>query len=163
MLISVAALAGCSSRSTNLDDLDLFLRYKVDGTLTEYTTLANVFGAYSLGFEASLNVVAWDATSRLRLRVSSEEAIPGVGTHSVAQVANDSTFTISIYYQASDGTDYFAEPIVPEDATIVISSVGSSTIDGTFLGVVKAPGRPDVMITEGEFSVRREFDSSGSS
>ena len=60
--------------------------------------------------------------------------------------------------QNPEGAGYLAEPIVPEDATIMISHVGSTTIGGTFFGVVKAPGRPDVTITDGEFMVRREFD-----
>jgi hypothetical protein len=51
-----------------------------------------------------------------------------------------------------------ASALVDEDATIVISHVGPSTIEGTFIGVVEAAGYPAVIITDGEFTVRRDND-----
>ena len=163
LLLVVALGLGCSTRTTSLDDFDLFFRFRADGTLVEYTSREDVFGVYTLvtGSPAILNIVGFDATTRLRLRLSSLEEIPGPGTYTIAQTASDSTFTMELYYQSPDGTDYFAAPVVPEDATIVISSVGGLTIDGTFFGIVKAPGVPDVVITEGEFAVRRDFDIRG--
>jgi len=154
------AATGCSSRSTNLDDFDFFFRFETNGTLVEYTTLQDVFGVYTFENRGAniLSIVGWDSSTSLGLRMWSYRAVPGVGTHSVAQMVNDSTFGIDIYFQDQDGTDYYAEPVAPEDATVVITHIGSSTIDGTFFGVVRAPGRPDINITNGEFTVRREFD-----
>jgi hypothetical protein len=160
VLLLVTASTACSSQTTDLDGFDLFFRYEVNGTLVEYTTLRDVFGVFTFEDRGAdiLSIVGWDANSTLGLRVWSYRGTPGVGTHSIAQMANDSTFGIDIYYQDPDGIDHYAEPVVPEDATIVITHIGGSTIDGTFFGVVKAAGRPDVMITNGEFTVRRELD-----
>jgi hypothetical protein len=156
----VVSLAGCSSQTTSLDDYELFFRFRANGSLVEFTTLADVYGVFvgsACSDRESLEIVAWDSSSRLGLRVSSHEGF-GSGTYSIAQRAEDPEFRMLLYFRAPEGVDYFAEPVVPEDATIVISQVGPSTIDGTFFGVVRAAGLPDVIITDGEFSVRREHD-----
>ncbi len=160
LILAAAFWTGCSTRTTNLDDYDFFFRYEANGTPIEYTSLQDVFGVFTFedGGADILSIVGWDATTSLGLWVWSYQQTPGVGTHSVAEMANDSTFGIDIFYQHSDGLDYYAEPVVPEDATIVITQIGGSTIDGTFFGVVKAPDRTDIVITNGEFTVRREFD-----
>lgn len=162
LILIVASSLGCyTSRTTSLDDLDLFFRFEVDGVPIEYTSSADVFGVISYSVEGGadiLNVVGWDSATRLRLRVRSLDETIGAGVYSVAQLENDSTLLVTIYYQDPEGIDYFAEPVVPEDATIEITNVGSRTIDGTFFGVVKAPDRPDIVITNGEFTVRREHD-----
>lgn len=163
LILLVPSSTGCySSRTTGLDDFDLFLRFSVNGTVVEYPAIGNVFGVftnYCLGGPKVINVVAWDSTSGLRLRMSSgRQASNPLGTYSIAHVEDDPTFRLSMYYQDPEGTEYLANPVVPEDATIVISQVGPRTMSGTFFGVVKAPDRADVLITDGEFVVRREFD-----
>ena len=136
------------------------MRFRADGTLVEYTALANVLGMYTEYCGAtSLSVVAWDLASGLGLRVASAAGSPGPGTWSIAYRDNDPTFRMSIYYQDSRGTGYIARPVVPEDASITISQVTSNSIAGTFFGLVKASGLPDVTITHGEFSVRLEPDN----
>jgi hypothetical protein len=157
----VVSLTGChATRTTDLDDLDLFLRFRVDGTLVEYTSWESVFAVFTSYYTGTevMNVVAWDSTSGLRLRMSSGQAPNELGTYSIAHQVNDPTFRISIFYQDPGGIEYVASPVVPEDATIVISHVGPTTVGGTFFGIVKAADRPDVVITDGEFMVRTERD-----
>ncbi len=98
-----------------------------------------------------------------RLGVSVRRRQTGLaeGTYSIAWRVDDPTLRMSLYYRPPAGIDYIAEPRIPEDMTLVISRVGASTIDGTFFGVVKAVGQPDVVITDGQFTVRREHDLKG--
>jgi hypothetical protein len=155
-----ASLSGCyATRTTDLDDDELFFRFKANGTLVEFTTLSDVYGVFieaCTGSTEALEVVGWSSANRLGMRVSRRQTGMAEGTYSIARRLDDPTFRIRLYYRSADGIDYFAAPSVPEDVTLVISRVGSSTIDGTFFGVVKADGQPDVVITDGEFTVRRE-------
>jgi hypothetical protein len=161
-------LAGCSSQTTSLDEFDLFFRFRANGALVEFTTVGNVYGVFveaGCGEAHSLQITAWepwDLGSRLGLHLGSMSAFRpmgfGVGSYSVDQRTDDPSFRIRLYYRTPEGIDYFAEPVVPSDATLEIYRVGASTVDGAFFGVLKAEGQPDVVITDGEFSVRREHD-----
>jgi hypothetical protein len=160
-LLALTVGACYSKQTTDLDDFDLFFRFRANGTPVEYTTLADVYGLFVVvpcSGRETLEVAAWDPSTRLGLMVSSIQNPVGVGTYSVAQSVDDPSLRISLYYRAPEGIDYMAEPVTQEDATIVVSHVGKSTIDGTFFGVLKAAGQQDVMITDGEFTVRREHD-----
>jgi len=57
-------------------------------------------------------------------------------------------------YQDNAGTLYTqgsANPI----ANVIISEISPTTVRGTFNGTLKADGKPDVLITQGEFFVWR--------
>ena len=158
LLLLVSPLGGCwSERITSWDDLDAFLSFRVDGGLVEYRSLGELFGQYIHSSESgrvALSVVGWDATTGLHLSVSSVQAYPGLGTYTADHRATDSTFRMGIYYQHPEGIGYLTH----EDGTIVISHIGPTAIGGTFFGVLKSEGRPDIMITDGEFMVRREHE-----
>jgi hypothetical protein len=145
-----------------LNDVESSVHFKVNGTLVQFATSAESYGVFVAGHcseRVSLQVAAWeswDTASRLGLRVSSGEDL-GLGSYSIA-LGPDPTVRIHLYYRDAQGIDYFAGPVVPDDATVVISYIGPSTIEGTFFGVLKAVGHPDVTITDGEFTVRREHD-----
>jgi hypothetical protein len=165
LALLVASLTGCSTQTTSFDDVDLFFRFRANDTLVELTTSADVYGVFVANpctGEDTLQVAAWNLSIRLGLNVSSIQNQVGLGTYSTAQSVDDPTLRISLYYQAPDGIDYIAEPVTPDDVTIVISHIGGATIDGTFFGVAKAAGQPDVMITDGAFTVRREQDMEAS-
>jgi len=83
----------------------------------------------------------------------------GTGTYSIA-LSDDPRLRL-LYYRAPDGIDYVADQTVAPNAMIIISQVGTGTIVGTFSGVVSAAGRPDIVITDGEFTVRRDHDLLG--
>jgi hypothetical protein len=162
VVLLASSVAGCwSERITSLDGLDLFVRFRADGALVEYTAPGNAFGWYTDSCTAggsTLRVVAWDATTGLGLRLSSRQGSPGPGTWSIAQRERDSTFGLTMVFVDGAGNGYRAQPVVPEDATIMISHVGSTAIAGTFFGRVKALDGVEVTITDGEFVVRREHD-----
>jgi hypothetical protein len=162
VVVLVSSLTGCwSERITSWDGLDSFVRFRADGTLVEYTALGNVFAWYTdscTSGTTTLRLVAWDASTGFGLRVSSAQGSPGPGTWSIAQRERDPTFGLTLVYVDAAGTGYRARPVVPEDATIMISHVGSTSISGTFFGLVKAQDGADVTITDGEFMVRREHD-----
>jgi hypothetical protein len=143
-----------------LDDSELFFRFRADGSLVEFTTVADAYAVFvgsSCSARESLEIAAWDAASRLSLRVTGSQGF-GTGTYSIAQQVDDPRLRMLLYYRSPEGIDYFAEPVVPEDLTIVISDVGAATVAGSFWGVVRAAGYADVMITDGHFTVRREYD-----
>ena len=158
LTLLVTPLAGCrSERITSWDDLDPFLTFRVDGRLVEYRSLGELFGQYIHSSESgrvALSIVGWDATTGLHLSVSSVQAYPGLGSYTPGLQATDSTFRMGIYYQHPEGIGYLTR----EDGTVVISHVGPTSIGGTFFGVLKSEGRPDLMITDGEFMVRREHE-----
>ncbi len=163
-IVLVAALAGCSSsQTTSLDDLEPSVRFSANGTLVQFTTRAESYAVLVAGHcseRVSLQVAAWepwDTASRLGLRVSGGQDL-GLGTYTNAQDLSDPPVRIHLYYRDAQGIDYFAGPVIPDDATVVISYIGPSTVEGMFFGVLKAVGHPDVIITDGEFTVRREHD-----
>jgi hypothetical protein len=158
LILLGSCLSACYREiTTSWDDLDPFLRFRVDGALVEYRSLGELFGQYTHTVRESrdaLSIVGWDASTGLHLSVSSVSAYPGLGTYTIGEQATDSTFRMGLYYQHPDGIGYLTR----EDATIVFSHIGPSSIGGSFFGVLESTGRPDLMITDGEFMVRREHD-----
>jgi hypothetical protein len=162
LIALLAASVGCySSHTTNLDDYEIFVRFKADGNLMEFTSRTDLYGVFVgsvCSARESLEIAAWepwDTGTRLGLYLTGPKGF-GTGTYSSAQ-GQDPRLRL-LYYRAPEGGDYFADPAAAESAMITISHVDIGTISGTFFGVLKAEGHPDVVITDGEFLVRREHD-----
>ena len=164
LILSVSFLAACwSERITSWDDLDPFLRFRMDGTLVEYRSLGELFGLHTHFIRSgrvALSIVGWDSTTGVHLNLSSVQALPGPGTYTADQRATDPTFRMGIYYRHPEGVGYVTRRPVPDDATILITHFGPTAIGGSFFGVLRAEGRPNLVITDGEFMVRRELDRS---
>ncbi len=156
LLLSAVVLASCGgSDGTGPSGAELYLKFKANGTLVEYTNAASLFASFSTtSGQSNLVISGFDATSNANLQIFDDHMVT-TGTHTGFDAVNSAIVGVIIGYQDSSGVDYVADGTNPSDATIVITDITSTRVSGTFFGVLKASGHADLAITEGQFVVQR--------
>lgn len=94
-----------------------------------------------------------DGVSSITLQVYDNKNISET-TYSEYQVVGTSVIGSIITYNTADGTGYSQGTINP-NVTIMVTEITETTVRGKFNATVKATGKPDISITEGDFFVWR--------
>lgn len=130
------------------------MRFKVNGAQVEFKTQASLVAAFGQSGNIFNGVfTGYDAKSNISLQVYDNKAISET-TFSGYALVGSSFVGALIGYQDNDGTLY-TQGSINSDATIKISEMSSTTVRGTFSGTLKASGKSDIAITNGEFFVWR--------
>jgi hypothetical protein len=135
---------------------DYFIRYQANGVLIEYREdpllhgLVTQFGAqHALGaegasspgspVESSLNVSVFDVTPIVTRTYVGYQTVTG-------------GFTSAGLTYRTGGVEYNSN-VSDADNRVTVTEITPVYLRGTFSGTVRAPGRPEVVITNGEFYV----------
>jgi hypothetical protein len=158
IFLAACLLASCGSSgndSTGPSGTDLFYQFKANGTLVKFTNPGSLWATFATsGSQNTLVISGFDANSNSNLQIYSDQTI-GAGTYTGFTSVNAVLVGVLIGYQDTSNVDYVNTGSNASDATIVITDVTSTRVSGTFFGVLKAQGHPDVTITEGQFVVQR--------
>jgi hypothetical protein len=156
VLLATVALGSCGgSNATGPSGNDLFFSFKMNGTMVEYTDAAALWATFNTTTgQSSLIIVGFDGSTGAGLQVWRDQAVT-TGTYSGFTAVNNAIVGVVMYYDDATNTNFAADPVVPADATIVITSITATRVSGTFFGVLKAQGQPDITVTEGKFTVQR--------
>jgi hypothetical protein len=121
------------------------VEFKVQGaTVAAFGQATNIYNAVFTGYDASSNVI---------LQVFDKKEIT-TSTYSGYTLSGASFIGALISYQDDSGT-LFRQEVLNPVTSVTISEITSETVKGTFSGIVKASGKPNISITQGEFYVWR--------
>lgn len=121
------------------------IEFKVQGaTVAAFGQAANIYNAVFTGYDASSNLI---------LQVFDKKEIT-TSSYSGYTLSGASFIGSLISYQDASGT-VFRQDVSNPVTTVTISEITSETVRGTFSGIVKTSGKPDISITQGEFYVWR--------
>ena len=143
-----------SCKKDNDDSGAYKMKFKANGTLIEFTVQGSLTASFSQSGSVNNGVfTGYDANSNMGLQVYDSKAFEE-STYS-GYVWTGSAFVGALMgYSDKTGTLY-TQGTTNSNATINIIEITSTTVRGTFNGTVKADGKPDISITEGEFFVWR--------
>jgi hypothetical protein len=153
LLVSIAVMAACGGSDKNPTGpggSTYYLRFKANGTQVNFTAQASLYAAFAqAGAQYNMIGTGYTATSNSNIQVYNNSPVV-VGTYSGYNINGGALVGALVGYQDDGGVSY-----TNQSATITISEITSTTVRGTFSGVVEANGHPDITITNGEFRLQR--------
>jgi hypothetical protein len=142
------------NKDTTTSTGSFLIQFKVDGTLVEYTSQSSLMAVFAhSGAQYNAVFSGYDELSNINLSVYYNKEITS-GTYSGYTLAGSAIVGSLISYQDKSGTNY-TQASVNSDASITISEITATTVKGFFSGTLLASGKPDIVITNGEFFVWR--------
>jgi hypothetical protein len=145
--------SGCST-STSPNGSGYFLHFQANGTTVAYTAQPSLLVAFGhAGTQYNALITGFDATSNMSVQVF-DGAVIAKGTFSGYGVVGSAFVGALITYQDASGTVYVSTDQAT-DAIITITDLTATTMSGTFKGRLKVAGHPDIVVTNGEFFVKR--------
>lgn len=155
LVVAGLVLGGCKgSDSTGPNDSTYYLRFKANGSQVSFTLQGSLLVTFSTSGSQYVGIVSgFDAVSNANLQLYSNATI-GKATYSGYTVSGGALVGALIGYQDATGTLYTSAGATVE-ASITVTDLTGTTMRGTFSGRLKATGKPDVVVTEGEFFVPR--------
>ena len=152
VFLCLTILSGsCSSDETSDGYV---MRFKANSTQQEFAAGGGQTATFTLDDNQHIGlIVGSDGSRTMALKVYDTEAI-AVAVYRQFEPKDDAFTGSLIAYQDESGTEYTQGAVIP-DIHVRITEITSTSVSGTFGGTLKADGKPDLSITEGEFLVRR--------
>jgi len=150
--IALAACKDDDDGGTKTDDYAF--RFKANGSQIELKLQGGLVAAFSQSGTIYNGVFTGsDGVSSITLQVFDNKTI-SEKTFSGYTIVGSSVIGALINYNAADGTGYSQGSVDP-DATVIVTEITETTVRGNFHATVKATGKTDISITDGEFYVWR--------
>ncbi|MDH3207035.1 MAG: hypothetical protein OEO79_10505 [Gemmatimonadota bacterium] len=152
MVVSLV-LSSCGTSATDIAN-DLFMRYRANGSLIEYSLPAGLLTAVTNTTGQSNAAITGNDGGATYIAMTVWDVVPiTTGTYAGFTGTTGAVGAI-IGYQDAAGIN-FASGVTAPEATIVITEFSATHVAGTFFGVLQESGEPDVVITEGSFRTAR--------
>jgi hypothetical protein len=154
-LLAVGSLLTACSSSTGPNANGHYLRFDANGSQLNFTIESSLAAAFAhAGNEYNALMTGFDATSNLSLQVFDGAAIT-TKQYTGYQFTGGAFVGVLITYQPSAGLVYSSVATANSDAVITITELTATDVKGTFSGTLKKAGQPDIVATNGEFSLHR--------
>ena len=128
------------------------MTFNANGTQIKYNTDNAVVATFSQTGEQYVGIFSgYDANSNMGLSVYDNKQI-SESDYTGFTASGMATVGALIGYQDDSGTLYSQ---AGNDVDIKISSITSDSVSGTFSGTLTATGKPNMVITEGKFTLKR--------
>ena len=161
LLLAVGAVLGaCGGDSSGPDDGGnnggtYYFRFDANGTRVTFNTQNSLTAAFSQsGNQRVLIITGFDATRNSAVQIYSGAAITTTSyTGYTINTQLGAVVGMIFHYQDASGTLYTSD--TGNTNTAGITEISSSAVRGTFSGRLKATGKADIVVTNGEFFVVR--------
>jgi len=157
LLTSALVVAACSKSSSPTGpggSSSYYFRFNANGSVVNYTSQPSLVVAFGhSGSQFNALITGFTSSSNANVQVFSGSAI-GTVTYSGYNVVGGAFVGALVGYQDASGTTYTSGSGAT-DAVVTITQLTSSTMTGTFTGRLKATGKADIVVTNGEFFVKR--------
>ncbi len=152
--LAAVSLSGCKKDDDNGDGGQYYMRFKANGTTVEFKVQASLVAAFGHA-ENVYNAVftGYDADSNISLQVFDSKDIVET-TYSGYGLVGTSFVGALIGYKDT-GETLYTQGATASDASVTISEITATTVKGTFQGTLKADGKANIAVTNGEFFVWR--------
>ncbi len=153
LLILVFIVNSCTKDKTNNGSgVTYEMSFMANGTKVVYTLEAALVATFAEEGDQYLGTfVGYDSDSNMDIEVFDSQAI---SKKEYSGYTTSGTILVGVLmsYDDSTGTLYSQ---AGDDVVVTITSIAYASISGTFSGTLKASGKPDMVITDGKFTVKR--------
>lgn len=149
------ALSSCKDKDDDDGGTEEYaFRFKANGSQVELKLKGALVAAFSQSGTIFNGVFTGsDGVSSITLQVFDSKTISET-TYSGYTIVGTSVIGALINYNSADGTGYSQGSVDP-DVTVIVTEITETSVRGNFHATVKATGKPDISITDGEFYVWR--------
>jgi hypothetical protein len=145
---------GSCSKDDEPAENEYYVRFNANGEKIEFTVQGAVVAAFGQsGSQYNAVFTGYDANTNISLQVYDNKSI-APATFTGYTLSGSNFVGALIGYQDKTGTLYTQGATNP-NSIITITEITSAAVRGTFSGTVKATGKSDISITNGEFYVWR--------
>ena len=132
---------------------DYFMRFRQDGVEVVYDDPATLSAAFTFSDQQYIGVfTGFNSTSTMVLKVYDDQAISEKVYREFGPVGAAFAGSLITY---QNGTNTYTQGALVPDVRIRVTEVSDEYVRGSFAGTLKSDGQPDIVITYGEFFVRR--------
>jgi hypothetical protein len=133
---------------------EYYVRFIANGKKVEFSVQGATIAAFAqAGNTYNAVFTSYNTSSNIGLQVYDNKEITK-GTYIGYTLSGTSFIGALIHYKDDSGILY-TQDALNAVTSITISEITSSAVRGTFSGVLKSSGKPDLSITQGEFFVLR--------
>ncbi len=144
-------ISACSK--DEVDDGNYRVKFKANGTPVEFNSQPTLTASFGQSGNQHVAVfTGYDVESNISIQVHDGKAIEAKNYSGYVSTGSGFSGAL-IAYKDKAGTVYTQG--VPGNASITVSEITATEVRGTFSGTLKATGKADVVITDGEFFVKR--------
>lgn len=158
LVLTLGGIAACGKDSgTGPDNGSYYYRFDANGTRITFTQQASLVAAFGeAGNQRDLVITGYDADSNSAVQIYDNAQI-GTGTWSGynVDIGTGTLIGVIMHYRDASGTLYQQDTSTQSTDKVTITDVNATSVRGTFSGHLKAAGKPDLTISNGEFYVKR--------
>lgn len=154
VIVSVTLISGCTKDE---EHTEYYMRFKSNGVMIEYTNQLGLTAGFAQSGNQYVGTISgWnDANSNFSMLLYDLAPITEI-TYSGYAVSVDGTVGVLLAHKEINSGKVFSSGVTSDyDARVTISEITETGVKGTFSGLIKASGLPDISITEGSFYVKR--------
>jgi hypothetical protein len=153
-ILSITFITSCEKEE---EPGEYYMRFKANGKLIEYTNQLGLSAGFSQSGNQHIGTISgWnDASSNFSFLLYNLAPITE-NTYSGYSFSTEGTVGVLLVHKEPGSGEVFSSGVTPDyDARVTISEIDGTAVKGTFSGLIKASGLPDINITEGSFFVKR--------
>lgn len=153
-IVSVTFITSCAKEE---EPGEYYMRFKANGKLIEYTNQLGLAASFSQSGNQHIGTISgWnDASSNFSFLLYDMAPITE-NTYSGYSFSTEGIVGVLLVHKEPGSGEVFSSGVTPDyDARVTISEIDGTAVKGTFSGLIKASGLPDINITEGSFFVKR--------
>jgi hypothetical protein len=160
VLAIAAALTACGKDSNSGTGPDgnggtYFYRFDANGTRVTFNQQVSLTAAFSQsGNQRVAIITGFDATRNSAVQIYSGSTI-GTATYTGYTLDVNAAAVVGMIFHYQDATGTVYQSDNTNSNTTTITQLTSTTVRGTFAGRLKATGKADIVVTNGEFFVQR--------
>ncbi|HKI88557.1 MAG TPA: hypothetical protein VKA38_05970 [Draconibacterium sp.] len=152
LILLIILLSACKKDTVANNAGKYEMSFKANGASVKYDTENALVATFNQTNNQYIAIFSgYDTNSNMNLSVYDDKAISETN-YSGYTVSGIVTTGVLMGYQDDSGTLY-TQP--GADVAIRVSSISASAVSGTFSGTLKATGKPDMVITDGKFNLKR--------
>ncbi|MBN2637432.1 MAG: hypothetical protein JXR61_14250 [Prolixibacteraceae bacterium] len=154
LIAGVVLISGCTKDEV---PAEYYMRFKSNGVQVEYTNQLGLTAGFAQSGNQHVGTISgWnDANSNFSLLLYNLAPITE-NTYSGYAVSVDGTVGVLLAHKEINSGAVYSSGVTPDyDSRVTITEITETGVKGTFSGLIKSSGFPDINITEGSFYVKR--------
>ncbi len=157
LIVMMIFVAGCAKDDETPGEY--YIRFKANGNSVEYTYQLGLTAGFAQSGNQYVGTINGmdDASSNFSLLLYNNAPITE-STYSGYDVSVEGTVGVLFIYKEKESGVVFISGVTDDyDTRVTLSEITETGVKGTFSGVVKATGHPDITISDGSFFVKKVY------
>ena len=153
ILLALVFVNNSCKKDTSIGNKTYEMSFKANGTLVDYKTEGGLTASFNKTDNQYITIFhGEDANSFINLSIYDDKPTSETSYSGYSVLNSSITYGVFIGYTDDSGTIYTQ---AGGDIIITVNSITTDSASGTFSGTLNASGKPELVITDGKFTLKR--------